>query len=135
MTQTKMAWIINAAAYDRVLYALTVAAMAAARFTDVSVLFTYGAVRRLVREQTDIVGAETPRWIRNEVTSGIEQGTMKPISEMITFLKGFGGTLYACSASLLFHHIPKDELLDDVDDAIGIATFLEQTAGATLLYV
>lgn len=135
MTQTKIALIVNAASYDRVVYALTVAAMSAARFNEVSLLFTYGAVLRLKQGQSDNVGAETPQWIREDVISGIEKGSMKPISEMIALLKGFGGKLYACSAALVFHNLTRDELLEDVDDVIGIATFLEYVEGATVLYI
>jgi len=135
MAQAKMAWIINDASYDRVLYALTVAAMSAARFNNVAILFTYGAVLRLVRGKTDDVGEETPDWIRQTIKSSLKKGAMKSILEMIGLFKGFGGKLYACSASLAFHNLTREKLLEDVDDVIGIATFLERTEGATMLYV
>ncbi|UCH38266.1 MAG: DsrE family protein [Candidatus Bathyarchaeota archaeon] len=135
MAQTKMAWIINDPSYDRVLYALTVAAMSSARFNDVKVLFTYGAVLRLVRGKTDDVGEETRDWIRENIRFGRNIGVMKSISEMIALFKGFGGKLYACSASLAFHNLTQENLLEEVDDVIGIATFLDRTEGGTMLYV
>jgi peroxiredoxin family protein len=109
--------------------------MSAAQFKDVSMLFTYGAIRRLVRDKTDEVGDETDAWFRKDLQTGLEKGSIKKISEMISYLKGFGGKIYACSAAMTFHDIDKDTLIDEVDGVTGISTFLEQTDGAQMLYV
>jgi len=135
MEQAKLAIIIHGAAFDRVSYALTLAAMAAAQLKEVSVLFTYGAIRRLVKGCTDEVGEETPTWIQRALPQGLETGSMKRISEMITYVKGFGGKLFACSAAMTFHHIAPETLLDEVDGVTGISTFLEEAEGGQLLYV
>ena len=135
MKQTKVAIIINSYSYDRVSYALTIASTSAAQFKEVYVLFTYGAVLRLVKDAADDMGDETNALIRKNMTLGIEQGSMKRISEMISYLKGFGGKIYVCSAAIAFHHIAKDDLREDVDEITGISTFLEKTEGATMLYV
>ena len=135
MSQAKVAIIIHSPSYDRVSYALTLAAMSAAQLKDVSVLFTYGAIRRLVKDKTDEVGDETDAWIRRDLPLGLEKGSIKKISEMISYLKGFGGKIYACSAAMTFHNIVKDTLVDEVDGVTGISTFLEQTDGAQMLYV
>ncbi len=135
MEQAKLAIIIHGAAYDRVSYALTLAAMAAAQLKEVSVLFTYGAIRRLVKGCTDEVGEETPVWIQRALPRGFETGSMKQISEMITYVKGFGGKIFACSAAMTFHLIAPETLLDEVDGVTGISTFLEEAEGGQLLYV
>jgi peroxiredoxin family protein len=135
MDQAKLAIILHSASYDRVSYALTLAAMAAAQFKEVSMLFTYGAIRRLVKGHTDEVGEETAAWIQRDLPLGLETGSMKRISEMITYVKGFGGKIFACSAAMTFHHITQDAFLDEVDGVTGISTFLEQAEGGQLLYV
>ena len=135
MSQAKVAIIVHSSSYDRVSYALTIAAMSAAQFKDVSMLFTYGAIRRLVKDRTDEVGDETDVWIQANLSLGLEKGSIKKISEMISYLKGFGGKIYACSAAMAFHNIVKDTLVDEVDGVTGISTFLEQTDGAQILYV
>lgn len=135
MEQAKVAIIINSSSYDRVSYALTIAATSAAHLNEVHVLFTYGAVCRLVRGKADEVGEETDAWLREAIVSGIEQGQMKRISEMISYLKGFGGTIYACSAAIAFHHLIKNDLIEEVDEITGISTFLDKTNGATMIYV
>jgi len=133
--QAKVAIIINNPSFDRVSYALTIASTSAAHFKEVHVLFTYGAVRRLVKDRVDDVGEETDAWIRMDIESGVERGYIKRISEMISFLKGFSGKIYACSAAIAFHRITTNDLIDEVNEIIGISTFLEKTEGATMLYV
>ena len=62
MDPTKVALIVNSSSYERVSYALSIATISAAHLKDVHVLFTYGAVRRLVKGKTDDVGEETDAW-------------------------------------------------------------------------
>jgi peroxiredoxin family protein len=135
MEQKKVAIIINTSSFDRVSYALTVASTSAAHFKEVHVLFTYGAVLRLVKDRADYVGDETAPWIRKEINVGLEKGHMKKISEMINYLKGFGGKIYACSAAIAFHNIAISDLGEMVDKVTGISSFLEKTGGATMLYI
>lgn len=135
MEQAKVAIIINSPSYDRVSYALSMAAVWAAQLKEVHVLFTYGAVCRLVRGRVDEVGEETDGWIREDVKLGLENDSIQRISGMISYLKGFGGRIYACVAAMAFHNVAKDGLIEEVDEAIGISTFLERTEGATVLYV
>jgi len=135
MEQTKVAIIINNSSFDRVSYALTVASTSAAHLKDVHVLFTYGAVLRLVKDRADDIGEETDAWIRKEIRLGLEKGHMKKVSEMINYLKGFGGKIYACSAAIAFHNIEINTLGESVDEIIGISSFLERTDGGTILYI
>jgi peroxiredoxin family protein len=135
MEQTKVAIIINNSSYDRVYYALTIASTSAAHLKDVYVLFTYGAVQRLVKERADEIGDETDAWIRKEIELGIDKGHIGKISEMINLLKGFGGKIYACSAALAFHNLAMNDLVETVDEVTGISSFLEKTDRATMLYI
>lgn len=135
MEQAKVAMIINSPSYDRVSYALSIASVWAAHLKEVHVLFTYGAVCRLVKGKADDVGEETDEWIRKDMKLGLERGSIQRISEMISYLKGFGGKIYACVAAMAFHNIAKDDLMEEVDEPTGISTFLERTEGATILYV
>jgi peroxiredoxin family protein len=131
---SKVSIILNTAAYDRVSYALSIANVSAANLKDVAVLFTYGAVLRLREDEADEIGEETAAWIRPSVQAGVEHGTIPRISEMLDFAKGFGVTLYACSAAVAFHHLDPDAL-PLVDEVIGIARFLEEAEGGPILYV
>lgn len=130
----KVSIILNTAAYDRVSYALSIANVSAANLKGVAVLFTYGAVLRLREDDADEIGEETAAWIRPSVQAGVAQGTIPRISEMLDFAKGFGVKLYACSAAVAFHHLDADAL-PRVDEVIGIARFLDEAEGGSILYV
>ena len=135
MDPLKVAMIINSPSYDRVANALSIATISAAHLKEVHVLFTYGAVCRLIKGKTDDVGEETDAWIRDEIISGLEKGSIQKVTKMITHLKGFGGKIYACSAALTFHHLTQDDLIEEIDEVTGISTFLEKTENAEMLYI
>jgi peroxiredoxin family protein len=135
MTQKNLALIINNAAYDRVAYALSIAAVSAAQFTQVHVLFTYGAIIRLTQDHTDNIGNETESWLRPQIQKGREAKTIPLISEMISHLKGFGGKIYACTAAMALHEVTIEDLIDEVDDTLGIASFLQRTESADLVFI
>jgi peroxiredoxin family protein len=133
--QGKVGLIINSASYDRVSYALSIANISAAHLKDVQVFFTYGAILRLQEGKADMVGEETEAWLREQIRDGLEKGTMPRISEMLSFAKGFGVKIYACSGACAFHKISKEEL-PLVDEVMGISSYLEKMEGASMmLYV
>jgi len=135
MEQEKVALIVNSASYDRVSYALSIANISAAHLKDVYVFFTYGAILRLLKGKADEVGEETNAWLRESIKKGLEKGTMPRISEMLSFSKGFGVKIYACSGAVAFHNISKEEM-PLVDEIMGISEFLEKVSGASvILYV
>ena len=131
----KVALIVNSGSFERVSFALTVAAMYAALGREVYTLFTYGALFRLIKGRTDEVGEETSPTLRQKIKEGLEKGTIRSISDGINELKRFGGRIYACVAAMSFYDVIRDELIDEVDGVMGIAAFLEATRGAQLLYI
>ena len=135
MSQNKLALIVNSASYDRVAYALSIATVSAAQFTPVYMLFTYGAITRLTKGHTDRIGNETEKWLQPQVIAGRDAKIIPQISEMISHLKGFGGKIYACTSAMALHEITKDELIDDVDEILGIASFLHRTESANVVYI
>jgi len=132
----KLAFIINSASYERVAFALGVAAAAAALGKDVRVLFGHGAVVRLKRGLTDQVGEETEGWIREQVKLGIEKGSVSPVSELLDDLKKLGGRVYACPAAMDLHNIVFGELVEKVDEVRSVVRFVsEDMADSSVIYV
>lgn len=131
----KVALIINSGSFERVSYALTLARMYAALGKGVLVLFTYGALFRLVKGRADEVGEETDASIRERVKQGLQNGSIHRISEALNELKMFGGKIYACVAAMSFYNVIREELVDEVDDVMGLAAFLEAAKGALILYI
>lgn len=131
----KIGLIVNTASYERVAYALSFASICAATGMEVHVLFSYGAILRLVKGNSDFLGDETPGWIRETIKRGLEKGHIQKISDLIRDFMRFGGRVYACVGAMALHNVVKDELLDGVQVA-SITSFLENVEDANfLLYV
>jgi peroxiredoxin family protein len=67
----------------------------------------------------------------------MKQIKMPSIQEMIKTSKDLGVKLHACSTtmSMPMLGIPKEDLIPEVDDVIGAATFLQLSEGATTLFI
>ena len=135
MPTEKISIIINSASYDRVAYALVIASTSAATGKEVLVLFTYGAITRLVENKADEIGEETEVWIREHISLGLLTGAIPKISELLRNLTKFGGKVYACVSGMALHNIMENKLVKEVCEVTGITAFLEKAEGSTLLYV
>ncbi|MCL7388604.1 MAG: DsrE family protein [Thaumarchaeota archaeon] len=132
----KKAIIINTASYERVAFALSLAAAYSTLGEEVSILFTYGGVLRLKKGHEDEIGEETNAWIKKEVSIEERKDSLPKISEYLRVIRSFGGRIYACPAAMAFHNLTRDELTDDLDGVRGIVSFLvEDAKDATLIYV
>jgi peroxiredoxin family protein len=135
MESQKVGLILNSASYDKVANALSMANIYAAHLKEVHIFFTYGAILRLLENKAEEVGDETEAWLRQPIREGLEKGTIPRVSEMLSFSKGFGVKIYACTAAVAFHKLSKDQL-NFVDEVTSISSFLEKIEGtATLLYI
>jgi peroxiredoxin family protein len=132
----KKAFIINTASYERVAYALSIAATLATLGKKVSVLFGYEGVLRLKKGYVDKIGEEIDERLRKALSEGVEKGSLLKISEIIRLLRSFGGKVYACPTAMALHNLTRDDLIDDVDDVRGLASFLtEEAKDAMIIYV
>lgn len=60
---------------------------------------------------------------------------MPSIPEMISSAKDLGVKLHACSTTMDVMGVPKENLIPEVDDIIGAATFLQISSGAQTLFI
>jgi len=135
--EEKLALIVNTASYNRVSFALDVAIAAAAVGRGAAMLFGYGALLRLKKGNVDEVGDETEAWLREQIRSGLEKGSVPRISEQLETFWKLGGKVYACPAAMALHNLIKDELLEGVSEVCSVAGFLSRDAkdASTILYV
>jgi len=129
-------FIINTASYERVAFALNIAATFAALGEEVSVLFGYGGVLRLRKGFVDEIDDETSKYMRKDIVEGGGKDGILKISETIKFLRSLGGKIYACPTAMAIHNLTRNDLIDDLDDIRGIASFLVENAkDAIIIYV
>ncbi len=133
-TKRKISLIFHDGAWDRVYYGLSVAVAALASGSEVHALFTFGALKRLVKGRADDLGDETSPDINQLVRHGPVRGKMPLIAELLHDASQLGLKIYACPAAMAFFGIKKEELVDGVDQVMGLTGFLEVSQGAGLSY-
>ena len=123
---------LHSGSYDRVYQALSITNVVLATGGEVHIFFSYGALKRLVRGNTDSVVIEgEPVFFREDIEKNLGRGTLDTISEMIDTAKRFGRLkIYACTGSMAVLNIARSELIDAVDSSMGLVGFLELVKGA-----
>lgn len=127
--------IVNTASYDRVSYALSLAAAAAALGEKVCMFFAHGGIVRLRRGFEDNVGEETDRWMRDIVRQGLEKRSIPRISEQLRIFRKLGGKIYACPAAMALHSLTREDLIEELDGIYGLTTLLGNAKGANIIYI
>ncbi len=131
----KVAMIVNSGDYDRVSYALSIAKVAGALGMDVHMLFTYGGLSRLVKGRVDKLGSMADTYIRERLEQGLAKGTVAKLSDDISEAKKFGLKVYACVSAMGILGVTKNELIEEVDQVMGLAQFLDISRGAMTYYI
>lgn len=123
---------LHSGSYDRVYQALSITNVVLATGGEVHIFFSYGALKRLVKGNTDSVAiAGEPVFFKEDIEKNLARGTIDSISEMIETAKRFGRLkIYACTGSMAVLNIARNELIDSVDSSMGLVGFLELVKGA-----
>jgi peroxiredoxin family protein len=69
------------------------------------------------------------------INGKMKQVKMPSIPEMISSAKDLGVKLHACSTTMDVMGVPNENLIPEVDDIIGAATFLQISSGAQTLFI
>ena len=129
---------MHSGAYDRVHEAFSIVNVVLATGGEVHMLFTYGALKRLVKGQIDemhLDGEPTP--YAAELAKHLEGGAIESISEMLKTAKRLGSLcVYACSGAMAILNISREELIEEVDAVTGLVRFVALMKEAdTTLYI
>ena len=62
----------------------------------------------------------------------MKKSNMPTLQEMIKMAKDLGVKFHACTPTMQLNHLTKDDLIPEVDDMIGAATFVELSQKATM---
>lgn len=117
---------------------MAIANVILARGGEVHILFSYGALPRLLRGRTDdLAVGDPPESLKVRLERNLESGVLDSLHEMLQTGKRFGCLkIYACSASMAILNIARDELIDEVDASMGMVGFMNLVREADLtLYI
>ena len=128
--------IFHSGSYDRVHNGLAVALTALAMGREARLFFTYWSLEHLKRSgrsplPLDAEAAEH----RGVIEANLKKGHMKEIAELLRDAKQLGARIYACSGSMSILNIARDELMDQVDEIAGMASFLTEAEEDQLIFV
>ena len=119
----KVAIILHSGSYDRASYALTLALVALATGMEAHMLLTHGALRRFTRGHLDEMGDETSAQAKKDAEFGLMTGALNSIEKQLADARELGMKLYSCVGAMAAYNIRKDDLVPEVDEAIGLGTF------------
>ena len=117
--------ILHSGSYDRASYALTIALVALASGMEVHILLTFAGLRRFTKGHLSDIGGETSPEVRANIEMGLESGVIQPLEAQLADAKKLGLKLHACPNAIAALNIALSDLLDEVDNVMGLAAFLE----------
>ena len=114
---------LHSGSYDRVTNALSLAIISLAMGMEVHILLTYEALRRFTRGHL-----EDMDWTSSEFQSvfshGIASEGITPIETKLVEAKKMGLKLYACPNAMLNMNIAHEDLVEEVDELMGLVAFV-----------
>lgn len=122
-----MAIIAHSGTMDKLFPVFMLASTAASSGVQVRIFFTFWGLNAL--KKGGLEKAKLPGLMR--IGTGMMKGKMKKanvpsLTEMLKMCRETGNvTIYACSTSMELMDVKKEDLIPEVDDIVGAATFTE----------
>ena len=124
--------VLHSGSYDRASYALTLALVTLASGMEVHMLLTFEGLRRFTKEHIADIGEETSPGLRTNIEQGLEWGVIQSLENQLSEAKKLGLKLYACPNAMAGLNIGLSDLLEEVDDVLGLAAFLQLARSAAI---
>ncbi|MEE8413968.1 MAG: DsrE/DsrF/DrsH-like family protein [Dehalococcoidales bacterium] len=127
----QVAIILHSGSYDRVTNALSLASVCLAMEMEVTILLTYEGINRFVKEGSEDSGG-TDSELMAMIQGGIEAGNIRSIREKLISAKEMGLKLFACTNAMSIMGLTLEDMVEEVDDIMGLATFIQFARNATI---
>ncbi len=132
LSKERVAIILHSGSYDRASYALSIALVALASGMEVHLLLTFEGLRRFTIGHLADIGEDTSPNVRVNIKRGLESGGIQSLETQLTDAKKLGLKLYACPNAMAALNIPLSDVLNEVDNIMGLAAFLELARPAAI---
>jgi peroxiredoxin family protein len=147
----KLALVIFSGDMDKLFAAFSIATGAAASNMDVTMFFTFWGLRALKKKIRTgkslfgrmlgvMYGGDINRASPSKMSFGglgrwmfkkmMNAKNVTPLPELRKIALELGVKLYGCQMSMDVMEIPREKMLDEVTDCVGVAVFLEQAQQA-----
>ncbi len=95
-------------------------------------MLTFDGLRRFTKGHLADIGEETSPNLRTNIERGLESGGIQSLESQLADARKLGLKLYACPNAMAALNIALSELLDEVDNVMGLAAFLELARTAVI---
>jgi len=144
--------------FDKLLAAFTIATGAAATNRNVTMFFTFWGLNVLKKQRgRQAIGKDLLsrafNWLmggRNQlplsrfnfggISPKLMQGMMRKnnvaqLDELMEAASALGVRIYACEMSMHILGVTQDDLIDEVQSVVGVATFLNESENAHIIFI
>lgn len=124
-TPGKIALFLHSGDYDRLHHALSILLAGVSDGMEGHLFFTYWALKRISKTASEkVVLPGEHKEYEKVFRERIERKQIQPFEEMLSEAKKTGNVkVYACSASMNLLNLMRDELIDEVDQVLGLSSF------------
>jgi len=123
--------ILHSSSYDRVTNALSLAIVSMAMEMEAHILLTYGGLNRFIKghlEDEEDTDSELLVMLRESIDSGRNHS----IEEKLATAREMGLRLYGCANAMATMGIKHEDLVEEVDEVIGFASFIRLARNASI---
>ncbi len=114
--------ILHSGSYDRVTNALSLAIVALSMGMETHIMLTYEGLRRFIKGHLEDPDGTDPAML-GMIQKCIDSGQFHTIEEKLEAAHEMGLKLYACTTAMATLGIEKKDLVDEVDEVMGLTTF------------
>ena len=124
--RNKLVIVVSKGTIDALYPPLILATTGAAQSMEVHLYFTFGGMKLLTKETSDHLLTSVDLGLRTEELQALlQKGGMPTVRDMLKRAREMGVKIHACSPTMGVFGTTKESLLDEVDDIIGAATYLD----------
>lgn len=128
--------IFHSGFFDRIYHGLSIAITAQAMGSQTKFFFTYWALKYLQKTKKDLQDlVEGDKLHKEIIEKQKSKGHITEIPGLLKQAKAMGAKLYICTNSMALLNISRDEVIDEVDKSMGLATFLDESREDQLLFI
>lgn len=126
--------IFHSDSYDRVCHGLSIALAGLALGREVKLFFSYDSLRYLGKDT--LLHSDGNKEIeKDNGGDSVEKENAHKIRGLIVQVKAMGAECHLCSGSMKRLNITRNEIMEEVDNIIGITAFLTGTVNYQLLFI
>ena len=123
--------ILHSGSYDRVTNALSLAIVCLSMGMEAHILLTYEGLKRFRKGHLEDPDGTDPDLLA-QMQRDIDSGRFHSVGDKLEAARELGLKVYACTTAMATCDLNKEDLVDGVDQIMGLTTFMNLVREATV---